>query len=282
MKVLMCPPTYFSIDYEINPWMDKSNIVDKINAQKQWENLASAYESLEVKVRTIEPIEKLPDMVFTANAGLVTPASPCPSGRRAAGEDKKIILANFRYPERKPESNYFEKWFAAEGYEVIKIDSNAYFEGQGEALWLGNRLVVGYGFRANLAGHRELRKYLGKRLVSVKIVDPRFYHLDTCFLPLNGTTAAIYPAAFDTDSLKKLTKLIPNLIEVSKEDALNFACNSVAVGKKLVMPAGARELPKKIQDLGYEVIQLDISEFKKSGGGIRCLTLDLESQTNLS
>ena len=270
MKVLMCPPTYFSIDYEINPWMDKSNIVDKEAAQKQWEGLVDTYKNLGVEVKTINPVENLPDMVFTANAGLVIPASP-------AGRDKKVILASFLYPERRPESSYFENWFAKEGYKVIKMDQDAYFEGRGEALWLGNRLVVGYGFRANLAGHRELRKYLGESLVSVKIVDPRFYHLDTCFLPLDHNAAAYYPSAFDPKSREKLIGLIPDLLEVSKEDALAFACNSVVVGRKIVMPAGARELPKKLQSLGYEVISLDISEFKKSGGGVRCLTLDLES-----
>jgi N-dimethylarginine dimethylaminohydrolase len=263
MKVLMCPPTYFSIDYEINPWMDKNNIVDKKVAQRQWEGLVDTYKNLGVEVKTINPVENLPDMVFTANAGLVI--------------DKKVILASFRYPERRPESTCFENWFVAEGYEVIKIDSDAYFEGQGEALWFGNKLMVGSGFRANLAGHRELRRYLGESLVSVKIVEPRFYHLDTCFLPLGHNVAAYYPPAFDPESRSKLIRLIPNLLEVSKEDALQFACNSVVVGRKIVMPAGALELPKKLQSLGYEVISLDISEFKKSGGGVRCLTLDLES-----
>ena len=268
MKVLMCPPTYFSIDYEINPWMDKNNIVDKKSAQKQWIGLADTYKRLEVDVKTIDPVEGLPDMVFTANAGLAV--------------DKKVILASFRYPERRPESTYFENWFAKEGFEVIKIDRDAYFEGQGEALWLGEKLIVGFGYRANLVGHEELKKYLGEKLVSVKIADPRFYHLDTCFLPLDHNVAVYYPAAFDEPSRTRLVSLIPNLIEVSKEDALQFACNSVVVGRKIVMSAGAVELPRKLQNLGYEVIQLDISEFKKSGGGVRCLTLDLESQTNLS
>src|SRR4030043_460919 len=136
MKVLMCPPTYFSINYEINPWMDKNNVADKKVAQKQWEKLADTYKKLGVEVKIVNPVENLPDMVFTANAGLAI--------------DKKVILASFRYPERRPESTYFENWFAKEGYEVIKIDQDAYFEGQGEALWLGDRLIVGYGFRANL------------------------------------------------------------------------------------------------------------------------------------
>src|SRR4030065_680659 len=138
MKVLMCPPTFFSIDYEINPWRKKESQVDQRLAQRQWEGLLNLYTSLGVEVETIGPAKNLPDMLFTANAGLVF--------------GKKLVLANFRYPERRPESAYFAAWFEKQGDEAIKLDDGGYFEGEGEALWFGDKLINGFGFRSNQAG----------------------------------------------------------------------------------------------------------------------------------
>ena len=258
----MCPPTFFSIDYEINPWMKKEVQVDQRLAGRQWKDLFNLYTSLGVEVDTIRPAKDLPDMVFTANAGLVF--------------GKRVVLANFRYPQRKPESAYFAPWFEQQGYEVIKLDNGEYFEGQGESLWFGDKLISGVGFRSNQVGQARLREFFTEQLVSVKLVDPKFYHLDTCFLPIDKNVAAYYPAAFDQESATKLKNLVPKLIEVAHEEALVFACNSVVVGKKVIMPRGSIGLRKKLKEIGYEVISLEISEFKKSGGGIRCLTLTLE------
>src|SRR4030067_2031594 len=165
MKVLMCPPTYFSVDYEINPWMDKTNKVDRKLAQKQWEDLFNTYKRFGVEVETIEPVKGLPDMVFTANGGLV--------------KNGKVVLANFRYPERKLESTYFGEWFKTAGFEVVKLSEGEYFEGQGEALWFGDTLVAGWGFRANLEAHKKLQETIAPSLLPVKLVNPNFYHLDT-------------------------------------------------------------------------------------------------------
>lgn len=258
----MCPPTYFSVTYEINPWMNKTNQVNKNLAQREWERLINVYKNLGVEIETIEPKKGLPDMVFTANAGLVV--------------DGKVILASFKYPERKPESAYFAGWFEQHGFEVMQLGKHEFFEGEGEALWFGGYLVAGWGFRTNPAGQARLKEIIGERLISVHLIDPRFYHLDTCFLPLDQTSAVLYSAAFDKDSQAKLKELVPNLLEVSHEDALAFACNSVVVGKSVLVPEGAIDLPTKLENLGYQVRLLDISEFKKSGGGIRCLTLTLE------
>ena len=259
----MCPPTFFSIDYEINPWMKKEVQVDRRLAQRQWEDLFNLYTSLGVEVETISPAKDLPDMVFTANAGLVF--------------GKKVVLANFRYPERKPESAYVAAWFEQQGYEVIKLDNGEYFEGQGEALWFGDKVISGFGFRSNRAGQARLKELFPEQLVSVKLVDPKFYHLDTCFLPIDKSVAAYYPAAFDQDSAAQLKNLVPNLIEVTHEEALVFTCNSMVIGKKVIMPRGSISLRKKLKEIGYEAVPLEISEFKKSGGGIRCLTLTLET-----
>jgi len=258
----MCPPTFFSIDYEINPWMKKEVQVDRRLAGRQWEDLFDLYTSLGVEVETISPAKDLPDMVFTANAGLVF--------------GKKVVLANFRYPERKPESVHFAKWFEANRFEVVELGKNEFFEGQGEALWFSEYLVAGWGFRSNQAGHTRLKEMMGNRLVSVRLIDSRFYHLDTCFLPIDQTTAVYYPAAFDADSQAKLKEIIPNLLEVPEEEATAFACNSVVVGKIVIMPVVGVGPPKKLEELGYKVWFINVSEFKKSGGGIRCLTLTLE------
>ena len=262
MKVLMCPPTYFSVDYEINPWMHRDKPVDKQLAQKQWSALADTYRDLGVEVETINPVPGLPDMVFTANAGLVS--------------GKKAVLASFKYPERQPETVYFKEWFKENNFESIELEEGEYFEGQGEALWFGDTLIAGWGFRATIEAHKRLQETIAPNSLSVKLTDPRFYHLDTCFLPINETTAAYYAAAFDFSSKKELQTLIPNLIEVSAQEAEAFACNSVVIGKKILMPRGSIELPKKLGRLGFDILALETNEFKKSGGGIRCLTLTLE------
>lgn len=262
MRVLMCSPKYFSIDYEINPWMHKDIQVDKSLAQVQWENLREVYSSLGVEVEIIEPIPQLPDMVFTANAGLV--------------RDKKVVLSNFKFSQRQRESAYFKKWFEENDFEISELTKEEFYEGQGESLWFADTLVAGWGFRATLESYLRIEQTVGSKLLTVKLIDPKYYHLDTCFLPLNQTTAAYFPDAFDFSSKKDLAELVPNLIEVSKEDAEAFACNSVVVGKTVLMPNGAAELPKEIENLGFKVLELPVSEFKKSGGGVRCLTLNLD------
>lgn len=263
MKVLMCQPTYFSVDYEINPWMHKDEQVDKQLAQKQWSILADTYRELGVGVETISPVLGLPDMVFTANAGLVL--------------GREVVLASFKYSERQPETEYFASWFKKNKFEIVELAEGEYFEGQGEALWFGDTLIAGWGFRATIESHQKLQETIAPNLLSIKLIDPRFYHLDTCFLPIDRDTAAYYPAAFDFSSKKELQTLIPNLIEVSEKEAEAFACNSVVIGKKILMPKGAADLPKSLEELGFEIIALETSEFKKSGGGIRCLTLTLEN-----
>ncbi len=262
MRVLMCPPEYFSIDYEINPWMDKEKPVNGVLAQKQWEILKQSYSDLGVEVETVNPVEGLPDMVFTANAGLV--------------QDKKAIVSNFKYIERKPESVYFQNWFKSNGFEVLTLDENELFEGQGEALVIGDNLIVGYGFRASLSSHEKIKRFLNREIVSVKLVDQRFYHLDTCFLPLNSTTALYFPRAFDEESRVKLQAIIPNLIEASEEEAVNFICNSVIVNDFIFMPSVSERLRSQIEGFGLKIKVIEVSEFKKSGGGVRCLTLNLD------
>src|ERR1051326_486343 len=170
-QILMCPPNYFGIEYEINPWMDRQRGVDRERAIAQWQAL---YDTLTgpvgATVELLDPVACLPDMVFTANAGLV------------AG--KRFIPSRFRHAVRAGEEPYFRRWFESRGYEILSLSEGTIFEGAGDALSCGDTLYAGYLFRSHAASHREISRLLGQRVLSLELSDPRFYHLDTCFCPL--------------------------------------------------------------------------------------------------
>ena len=258
----MCAPKFFDIEYEINPWMHTDNPVDHGLAAKQWDELYTTYsEKLGWNVSLIEPENGLPDMVFTANGALV--------------HGKKVVLPTFRQPDRQPETAKFEAWFRGQGYTEIytpKYD----FEGEGDALFWNDILFAGFPWRSDKPGHAEIADFLGVRVVSLQLTDPRFYHLDTALTIVNDTTVAVYPKAFSEDSLKMLREIIPTVIEATDEDAVAYGLNSASNGKKIVIPEGAVNLQEKYRSLGMEVFPIPISEFQKSGGGVKCLTLFLQ------
>jgi len=257
---LMCPPTYFEIDYEINDWMKLSDQVNPDMALEQWQQIKTIYEQLGHQVKLIDPIKGLPDMIFTANAGQVI--------------DSKALVARFKYQERQPETKLFESWLQANGYDQVKI-SDAVWEGEGDCLLVGDQLFAGYGFRSDLASHRELAQFFGRSVVSLKLVDPRFYHLDTCFAPLDASTVMYYPAAFDFECRQKLQDSGLTLIEANEADAAGFGLNAVSDGHNVVMSHQAATLARDLQKRGFNPIPVDVSEFKKSGGGVKCVTLEL-------
>lgn len=259
-KFLMCPPRFFDIDYEINPWMHKSNPVDHDLARNQWEKLKSVYLELGVEVEVIDPVPGWPDMVFTANAGLVI--SP-----------KKFLLAKFLYPEREGEEPHFREWFEEKGWEVLQ--TKLPFEGQGEGFIWNNQLLVGFGQRAKEEVIPELAKVTGLKTVSLKLIYPKFYHLDMALAPINENLIIYNPKAFDPKSVEKIKFLGVELIEVSEEDAEVFGCNLVPIGQTIVMTQGTKNLAQDLQNKDFKTIELDMSEFRKSGGAIRCLTLNL-------
>lgn len=259
----MCPPTYFDIEYEINPWMHKDNQVVPEEAAKQWQKLHDIYiHKLGWDVQIIEPIKGLPDMVFTANGGLVYKA--------------KVVLPHFRYRQRQPETEYFRKWFEQAGYQQIYMPSR-YFEGEGDAfIWNDEILFGGCPFRSDKAAHSEIAQFLGLQPVSLELIDPRFYHLDTAFTIVSSDTVALYPKAFATESLKTIKRLVPNVIEASDEDARQYGLNAMGNdGKSIVIPENAYGLINLYRSKGLEVYPTPISEFQKSGGGVKCLTLEL-------
>ncbi len=257
-SVLLCPPVFFEVSYSINPWM-KGEEVDKSIAMDQWFKLRNQLHFWGVDIKTITQQKNLPDMVFTANAGTV--------------RGDKVVLSNFRFPERMGETDVFEHWFEEAGYETHRLPKQIKFEGCGDTVVSDDKMFAGYGPRSSLGGIRRAAKILETELVPLKLKHPLFYHLDTCFCLLNRHTAFYYPGAFTPSAIKKLKKHIPDLIEVDVTDAAFFACNSVVYKNQVIMPAGPQTIIKELDLRGYEVTHINTSEFLKSGGSLQCMTL---------
>jgi N-dimethylarginine dimethylaminohydrolase len=261
-RLLLCPPKYYSVDYEINPWMHVQVKPDREKALAQWNAYVKTLGNLGIKIELIEPVEKLPDMVFTANGGLV--------------HGKKFIVSNFRYPQRQGEAAHFERWFREKGFEIIKLPEEVLFEGEGDAFIIGDTLVAGFRFRSDIRSHNLIAEALGMRVISLECSSPDFYHLDTCFSPLNRDTALIYPKAFDKYGLKALSNIFSDIIEVGEEDAKKFCCNAVVAGRDIIMNNSSDELTSTLQEKGFNPVQLDFSEYIKAGGSAKCLALKLD------
>ena len=253
--ILMCRPKYFGIDYSINPWMDIGNDADHGNAISQWNALKDKLRELGARVQCVPPREGLPDMVFTANAGLILKDS------------SHVVLSSFHHKERQGEEEHFRQWFEQNGYTVTSLHYP--FEGAGDALYFGDVLVHGYGFRSDERNQIEL----DGPVQFVRLVDPFFYHLDTCFCPLNDMDYLIWEGAFEDAS--PIRSLGGKEISVSEEDARKFACNSVCIGKDIVIPSGCESTMEKLREFGYTPHEVEMTEFMKSGGACKCLTLAL-------
>ena len=261
---LMCRPTYYTIAYEINPWMRLTRQTVQRLAAQQWAQLARLLTRLGSSVRLLRPVAGWPDLIFTANAGLV-----------AGGT---FIRSNFRYPERQGEEPVVERYFRARGYRVVTLPRRCNFEGEGDALWIGSTLLLGFRFRSDAATHERLGRVLGREVLPVELVDKRFYHLDTCFCPLSPTSALWYPKAFDRYGRKVIERTVAEPVAVTEPDARRFACNAIVVGSHLVMPVGiSKQLKRVLGSRGWTVHEVDLSEFIKAGGAAKCLVLRLPS-----
>ena len=260
-RLLLCPPEYYGIEYEINPWMSRARQADRATAATQWDNLRKGLVANGCAVELIEPRLALPDMVFTANAGLIV--------------GDQFVRSNFRHPQRQPEAGFFEDWFRAHDYRIVRLPENLIFEGEGDALFCGDMLFCGYHFRSDIQSHQWLGAHFGCLVISLELVDPRFYHLDTCFCPISSDTAMWYPNAFDSYAKAAIREHIPNLIEVSKDEAAFFACNAVVLDREIILPEGCPKLSAVLSARGYACHQLQMSEFIKAGGACKCLTLFL-------
>ncbi len=264
-KILMCEPTFFGVDYVINPWMAEGlGKTDASRVQTQWKNLKRSLET-QSNLVFVPPQKGLPDMVFTANAGMVL--------------GKKAIVSRFRSKERQGEEPFFKNWFEQNGFEILPWPQDIAFEGAGDALFdRGQELIwAGYGFRSDDTAPKLLEKFFGRRTVPVHLVDPRFYHLDTCLCPLEGGYLMYFPPAFDAATQKAIADIVPEnkRIIVGEDDAIKFACNAVDLNNYVFMNNASTELQDKLRCAGFMPVTVALTEFLKSGGAAKCLTLKL-------
>lgn len=257
-RVLMCPPDYYGIEYEINPWMRIARQPNKVRAQAQWRELRNELKKAGLLVVVIPPISGLPDMVFTANAGLI--------------HNQSVVLSHFKHSERSGETNHFGNYFLSMGYACDMLPPVLFFEGEGDALFCGNGLVCGYGMRSDERGVRFAAELAGKDPILLKLINPYFYHLDTCFSYLKQGVILCYLPAFDEASRKKIAQ-VGEVISVSKSDAENFVCNAVPAGNKIITSLMSNGLRTKLEKRGIEPVEIEMSEFIKAGGAAKCLTL---------
>jgi lysine-ketoglutarate reductase/saccharopine dehydrogenase-like protein (TIGR00300 family) len=263
IRFLMCPPDHYDVDYVINPWME-GNIhkSSRDRAVEQWEKLHHVLKEHAI-VDLVQPQQGVPDMVFTANAGLVL--------------GDTVVLSRFYHKERQGEEPFFKQWFEAQGYTVHELPKDLPFEGAGDALFdrEGRWLWAGYGFRSELDSHPLIAKWLDIEVLSLRLMDERFYHLDTCFCPLAGGYLLYYPPAFDAYSNRLIEMRVPESkrIVVSEADAITFACNAVNIDQTIILNQATAELKQRLQAAGFQVIETPLTEFLKAGGASKCLTL---------
>ncbi|MBD1890586.1 TIGR00300 family protein [Coleofasciculus sp. FACHB-SPT9] len=263
IRFLMCAPDHYDVDYVINPWME-GNIhkSSRDRAVEQWQKLHYVLKDHAI-VDLVAPQRGVPDMVFTANAGLVL--------------GDTVVLSRFFHKERQGEEPYFKQWFEEKGYKVHELPKDLPFEGAGDALLdrEGRWLWAGYGFRSELDSHPLLAKWLDIEVLSLRLMDERFYHLDTCFCPLSGGYLLYYPPAFDsyTNRLIEMRVAPEKRIAIEEADAVNFACNAVNIDHVVVMNKASEALKKRLADVGFQVIETPLTEFLKAGGAAKCLTL---------
>jgi N-dimethylarginine dimethylaminohydrolase len=260
----MCPPDYYGIEYEINAWMNRRRQSDHPTAVRQWNELRRILESLGAEIVCMEAVPGLPDLVFTANAALIY--------RDIA------VISRFRHDVREREVPYDEAWLKRLGFVIEHAPEGSYFEGAGDALFCGDTLFAGYRIRSDARGHQQIGLRLGVRVIPLELVDPYYYHLDTCFCPLRSDCAIWYPMAFDDYGRRVLTEFIGDLIAVGGEEARRFACNAVVVGATVVTNTGCPQLHDALARRGFETRETPLDEFTKAGGSAKCLTLRLDGE----
>ncbi len=263
--ILMCPPDYYGIEYEINPWMSRSQQSDPKIACQQWEALKQLLQSLNAKIELLTPVKGLPDLVFTANAGLIW--------------KDRVFLSLFRHEARQGETPVDQDWFQNAGFETIEMPDEYFFEGAGDALFCGETLFAGYLIRSDVRALQWTAEKMNCRVIPLQLVDEFYYHLDTCFCPLSPTEAIYYPPAFDEYAQQALKEHVPHLIPVVEKEAQRFACNAVVLDKSVVLNTGCPQLEKDLNQRGYSTYRTPLDEFIKAGGSAKCLTLRLDGES---
>lgn len=267
-RYLMCRPDYFTVRYEINPWMDRTRATDTARAVRQWQELHDTYLRLGHEVDLIDPVPGLDDMVYTANGGLVI--------------DGVALCARFAVGERRGEERAFREWFGAHGFDVVEPVATQ--EGEGDLLLVGDTILAGHGFRSQLDSHAEVADLFGREVVSLRLIHQAYYHLDTalCVLdPVQGPggveqpNIAYLPSAFDEPSQAALVERFPDAIRVPATLPLTLELNAVSDGRNVVISPTATTFGAQLRERGYRPIPVDVSELNLGGGGIKCCTLEL-------
>jgi N-dimethylarginine dimethylaminohydrolase len=265
-RYLMCRPEHFRVEYAINPWMDVDAPLDADLALDQWDMLAATLESAGAVVERIVQQPSTPDMVYAMNYAFV--------------DGDHVAITNFRFEQRRFESESAEWWFGERGYRTTRIADarDGAFEA-GDAFLFGGHLVVAAGPRTDLATHAVLGDVFDVRVASVPIVHPALYHLDLSFCPLDETKAIVAPAAWDAVGRATVSRLVPEPLVIDEEEAYTFCANSVVVGDVVVMPQGSPlRVARQLERWGFTVGMVDVSELHKGGGSIRCMTLPLDTR----
>jgi N-dimethylarginine dimethylaminohydrolase len=268
IRFLMCPPPHFGVQYVINPWMEgQVNSTDPGLAASQWSRLHSIL-SEHADIALLPAVQGLPDLVFTANAALI--------------HRQSAVLSNFRCPQRQPEAQHYAEWLLQDGFTLSYLPSNVFFEGAGDALFDRERplLWFGHGFRSDVAAKLHLEAVTGVEVQPLRLGDPRFYHLDTCFCPLQAGFLLYYPGAFDNASNASIEARVPSSqrLALSEDDAIEFACNAVNIDWKIVLNNLSEEATGWLVERGFEIVKTRMYEFMKAGGSTKCLSLRLNEE----
>lgn len=261
-RYLMCPPEHFGVLYEINPWMHREVTADPDRARAQWERLVATLRDAGAELEFQDPVAGLPDLVFTANAGIVN--------------GTQFVPARFRHPERQGETPLDIEWFHGHGWVVDELPKGVSHEGAGDALPFGGVLVSGYRWRSDAASHAYLSQLTGAAVRSVELVDERLYHLDLTFCPLDDRRAIVAPLGWDRYAVRVMDALVAEPLVLDDDEALAFCANSVVVGTNIVMPSCPPRIGRQLEAWGFSVAISPVDEFLKAGGGCRCLTLALD------
>ena len=263
-RILMCPPDFYGIEYEINPWMHTERQADQPTALAQWNDLCRILTAHGATIELLTPVPGLPDLVFTANAALIY--------------RERAICSRFRHHQRQGEEQHDAAWLSAHGFVVETLPDDHFFEGAGDALFCGDTLFAGYRMRSQVTSHQLVAERVGQRVIPLELVDPYYYHLDTCFCPLATDVAAYYPGAFDAYGQQALREHIPTLIEVDKAEARSFACNAVVIGSTVTTNIGCPFFHEQLRAIGFTPVATPLGEFVKAGGSAKCLTLRLDGE----
>jgi N-dimethylarginine dimethylaminohydrolase len=264
---LMVSPDHFRVAYSINPFMDAAAQPDPALARAQWTALVAAITDAGGTVDVLGQRTDAPDMVYAMNLGLVLE-----DGR------PRVAMSHMRFPQRRMESETASRWFADHGYDVTWVGRDgvgAHLEA-GDAFPFAGSLVVGHGPRTERLALKHLATDFEIDVVGFELVHPAMYHLDLAFCPLSPTRAMVCPEAFERSSARRMLDLVPDPLVLSVDEAMTFCANSVVVGTTLVMPACPRRVRRTLEAWGFDIVIVDVTEFHKGGGSIRCLTNPLD------